>query len=75
MVKELKSLSDYNADKRAEIANYRELMRRGVPNGIACGECGTECLDTNPQITLTSNPAQKHIHCPECGWKALRIEF
>lgn len=43
------------------------------PNGIACPQCGTELLDSNPKILLTTNPPRKNIHCPKCGYNVLRI--
>lgn len=48
----------------------------GTPqlNGIACPKCGCELYDTNPNITLTSNPPQKNTHCSneKCDYKGYR---
>jgi hypothetical protein len=49
---------------------YSNLPR---PNGIACPECGEELLDSNPNMTLTSNPAKKSIHCSKCKYNGYRI--
>lgn len=43
------------------------------PNGIACPECGKELVDTNPSVTLTSNPPQKRVGCRRCRWIGTRL--
>jgi hypothetical protein len=43
------------------------------PNGIACPRCGEELWDTQPNITLTSNPPRKEVHCPSCGFTSTRV--
>jgi predicted RNA-binding Zn-ribbon protein involved in translation (DUF1610 family) len=43
-----------------------------VKNGIACPDCGSELMDSNPSICLTSHPPQWAIHCPECGYAGTR---
>ena len=43
------------------------------PNGIACPTCCNELLDSEPTMTLASNPPQKSIHCPSCGYRGHRI--
>jgi DNA-directed RNA polymerase subunit RPC12/RpoP len=42
-------------------------------NGVPCPKCGTEMMDTHPNIILTSDPAQKNVHCPKCGHKGYRF--
>ena len=44
-----------------------------VPNGIACPNCGSELLDTNPMVTLTSYPPKKNVNCSECEYVGYRI--
>lgn len=41
-------------------------------NGISCPTCSSELYDSNPNITLTSNPPKKDIHC-QCGYKGYRV--
>lgn len=70
-MKKLKSLNEFNGEQL-----LRHVTRRiePGPNGIACPVCNTELWDTNPTVTLTSNPAQKNIHCPSlaCGYRGYR---
>lgn len=42
-----------------------------VGNGVACPKCGDEMYDTNPNLTLTSNPPKKSVHC-KCGFSGYR---
>ena len=67
----LKTLDEHNAEYRA----YHTAMydNRSQRNGIACPKCQSELLDTNPFMTLTSNPPQKNVHCDECGYVGYRI--
>lgn len=41
-------------------------------NGLSCPECGAELLDSSPQYTLLSFPAQKKVHCSKCDYKGFR---
>lgn len=69
--KHLKSLDSKNAEYRS---GWDEFLRNEPkPNGIVCPDCGEELLDTNPFSTITTNPPQKHIHCPKCGYSGYRI--
>jgi len=43
-----------------------------VRNGIACPDCGSELMDSNPSMCLTSHPPQWAIHCPGCGYAGTR---
>ena len=43
------------------------------PNGVKCPKCGEEMMDTYPNMILTSNPAQKNVHCPKCDHKGYRF--
>jgi DNA-directed RNA polymerase subunit RPC12/RpoP len=43
------------------------------PNGIKCPKCGEELMDTYPNMILTSDPAQKNVHCPKCDHKGYRF--
>ena len=44
-----------------------------VKNGIACPDCGSELIDSNPSICLTSHPPQYRIHCSACGYTGTRL--
>jgi DNA-directed RNA polymerase subunit RPC12/RpoP len=67
----MKSLDEFNAERGRHWKFLNDPSP--VPNGIACPECGKEMLDSNPMVTLTSNPPQKNIHCPECSYRGYRI--
>jgi len=36
-------------------------------SGVACNNCLEEMLHTNPNVILTSYPAQQEVKCPKCG--------
>lgn len=44
-----------------------------MQNGVACPKCGSELYDSSPNITLTSSPEQKYVHCDKCGHKGTRF--
>ena len=67
----LKTLSEHNTDRYASYKiNYNSQPEH---NGIACDVCGSELFDSNPSMSLTSNPLQKNIHCENCGFTGYRI--
>lgn len=68
----MKTLEQHNAERRRVHDSSLDFM---VPrkNGIACSECGEELYDSHPNLTLTSNPPQKNVHCPKCGFSGYRI--
>ena len=57
----LKTLEEHNGERRLQ-------PQEACSSGIACPKCGVELVVTNPGWLLMSLPAQKQIHCPECGW-------
>lgn len=63
------SLEEYNAARRA---NYSSLVPPSK-NGIACPKCGKELVDSEPHITLTSNPPQTRIACESCDYSGYRV--
>lgn len=63
----MKTLDEFNASRRAF---YTTSADESQPNGIAC-ECGVELWDTSPMVTMTSDPPQKAVHCPECAIEAI----
>jgi DNA-directed RNA polymerase subunit RPC12/RpoP len=67
----MKTLEEFNEDQR-KIHEY-EFSQHPHPNGIQCPECDGELWDSSPEIRLLSNPAQKHVHCPSCGYRGRRI--
>lgn len=69
MSKRLQSLEDFNKGRMTE----RLQMTAPRKNGIACPKCGAEMIDTNPDLSLLSNPPQKKIHCSDCGHRACRV--
>ena len=71
MSKKLKSLGEHNA--LATEIQYTLNDNSPRLNGVACPKCGDEMLDSSPMTTLTSNPAQKNVHCGKCGYVGYRI--
>ena len=68
--KTLKTLTEHNAEYWSYYAaRYNPQPER---NGIGCPECGEELWDSNPMMTLTSNPPKKNVHC-DCGYTGYRI--
>jgi hypothetical protein len=66
---ELKSLHEFNRDRRAALRQQEGPQ----PNGIACPNCADEMLDSNPDAVLLTDPLQKAIHCPTCQYKGYRV--
>ncbi len=69
------TLKEHNR-RRNEIYEWHDYeMRQGRRNGISCPKCGTELFDTQPSMTLTSNPPQKYIGCRArgCDYTGYRI--
>ena len=52
----------------------REEIRLGLINRtmpriwLACDECRTELVNMEPGVVLLSNPPQRRVACPGCGW-------
>lgn len=71
MKKQLKSLQEHNTTDIAWNASlYKNTPQ---PNGIACPNCSEELMDSNPMVTLTSNPPQKKVCCSSCDYVGYRI--
>lgn len=70
--KKLKSLAEHNAQASA-FHNSFNYMGNPIKNGLACPKCGNELLDSTPNMTLTSMPPKKSIHCDKCEYKSYRI--
>jgi len=68
----MKSLNEHNVE-RYEQHRIIALSQEPHSNGIACPKCESELWDTNPMMTLTSNPPQKNVHCPDCGYIGFRV--
>lgn len=73
MSKKLKTLDEHNAEKWISQSEMESLWGKPRPNGIACPNCWDELYDSQPNVTLTSNPAQKNVHCEGCGYKGYRL--
>lgn len=69
--KKLKTLDEHNT----EYMQYHTAMYDNRPqkNGIACPNCESELFDSDPFMTLTSNPPKKSVHCENCGYRGYRI--
>lgn len=70
-MKNLKTLDEHNSSAR--IRQMAAMTNGPRPNGIACPKCGEELLDTTPNITLTSMPAQKNVNCSKCDYVGYRV--
>jgi predicted RNA-binding Zn-ribbon protein involved in translation (DUF1610 family) len=68
----LKSLMEHNYERHAAHERSRRAMEPHA-NGIACPKCGEELWDSDPCVTLSSNPPQKNVHCPACGHRGYRL--
>ena len=44
------------------------FVQEPVMTGVECPTCGHELENTNPNVTLTTNPPQIRVHCPDCHW-------
>ena len=66
------TLEEFNNKKRKDFEEM-QVFCQPHPNGIECPECGEELWDSDPMTTLTSNPPQKNIYCPACGYKGYRL--
>ena len=71
MKNKLKNLAEHNA--QASSTQWAMMGNSPRLNGIACPNCGAELYDSNPMVILTSMPAQKNMHCSECGYSGYRI--
>ncbi len=69
----LESLDGFN-ERRQREHDYARLKQAGIrKNGIACPECGSELIDSNPDMTLTSSPPKKSVHCGSCSFMGYRL--
>ena len=66
----LKPLDQFNQERADAMANN---WNKPTLNGIACPKCGAECIDSNPSITLTSNPPRAMIACSKCDYAGSRV--
>jgi hypothetical protein len=67
-MRELVSLDDFNNKHRSKY-----LETENPKNGIACPNCGTELIDSNPNLVLTSFPPQKNVRCDNCDYTGYRV--
>ena len=46
-----------------------------VKNGLICQNngCNGDLWDSEPNVILTSDPAQKNVHCGDCEYKGTRF--
>jgi hypothetical protein len=73
MAKKLKSLIEHNTINST--LHLGLIVGSPIPNGFACPKCGKELLDTQPNVTLTYNPAKKNVGCSsdKCDYTGYRI--
>ncbi len=68
----MKTLSEFNREQY-EAYQQTENSMKPHPNGIECPKCKEELWDSASMCTLTSNPPQKNVHCPKCGYRGYRL--
>lgn len=68
----MKTLEEHNKEREQSYELWRK-RQEPHPNGIACPKCGEELWDSNPMVTLYSNPPKKYVHCPKCGYRGYRL--
>ena len=71
MEKKLKTLNEHDSERLGLYYGLYENTPK--PNGIGCPQCGEELVDSMPNITLTSLPPKKDIHCPYCDFRGYRL--
>ncbi|HDY66080.1 MAG TPA: hypothetical protein ENH84_07620 [Phycisphaerae bacterium] len=69
----MKTLDEHNTERQRELHRAELPNPHPLPNGIACPTCSEELRDSNPSMTLTSDPPQKNIHCDNCGYRGYRL--
>jgi len=65
----MKPLAEFNVERLKHYA----AINQPHPNGIACPKCGAELWDSDPTRMLASNPPQKNVNCPGCGYVGYRF--
>jgi len=67
----LKTLQQHQEEKQE--SNRLTAIANQFPrlNGIECPKCKKELFDSD-NMTLTSNPPQKNIHCQSCDYRGYR---
>ena len=68
----MKTLVEFDQERRRVYQKAEDAIKPH-PNGIECPKCKKELHDSAPTVTLTSNPPQKNVHCPACGYRGFRI--
>jgi DNA-directed RNA polymerase subunit RPC12/RpoP len=63
------TLEEHNRIRSATIADAQAPRL----NGIACPKCGSELIDSNPGLTLTSSPPRFMVACQQCGYQGTRL--
>ena len=69
----LKSLDEFNAERRRVIEEIDHAFCGPHGNGIACPSCGQELVDSHRHLILNSSPPQKGIHCQSCDYRGYRV--
>ena len=69
----MKTLEQFNKERRKQQQQAYVKTNTPQPNGIQCPKCGAELFDSNPSLMLASNPPQKNVHCDECDYTGLRV--
>lgn len=72
-VRELVPLQEFNVERAAKRHAQDDAIGKPRPNGIACPTCGKELIDSQPLMTLSSHPPQKHVQCTACGFAGTRF--
>lgn len=70
MTKKLKSFQHTNAARTQTHMDNWNAPRR---NGLACPKCKEELWDSEPDITIETQPPQKKVMCKGCGYVGHRV--
>ena len=69
----METLKEFNVQRLKDWNHFREDISKPHPNGLLCPKCKYELWDSTPGKILLSNPPQKNVHCPMCGFHGFRF--
>jgi transposase len=73
----MKTVNEHNRERRD--AHYERLEHEPDKAGVTCPMCRLPNGDLSAMVfsdfmILTSFPAQRRVHCPNCGHAALMVQ-
>ena len=70
--KRLVPLDEHN-EKAQALHDASRLNLGPRPNGLACPQCGSELADSNPWMSMMSNPPKYAVECSHCSFRGTRL--